>query len=724
MSSKRQSRQSMIGASNRRAPEPPVSPRKHAPLPNFGATVKSSSESKSSPPPKYNPFAEPGTKAPKVVSRHDDQTVHRHKAATLAGHHSGHSEIVQQVVRDFFMTRPVSVLLEVFRERDVDNSGTLDKDEFKALMRQINLNLSDKDADVLFRHSDVDGSGVLEFSEFFNKFRNELNQPLSSQKEPFFWHKARPRKLVERPARVKMEDELKGENMNSLSSDEMLQVIQDRVDQNSAMEVFQMFDENRNGRLDTKEFRNAMKHLHINATELQAEDLITKINAEQGSEMHKYLNYAPFVATFRAAGDLENTAGGLGGGERERASKTPSPVMKGSPVKTNVASGAPAAEAAALRLKHLDSVSLMSSQQTPRNEVRKTAPELDRLRPREKEWMQEQERARAGNAGDQLANWRGTDGNFGDGRKISLSGRELGRNIDWHAYKAELGASGMFDANAVHRIPKDSAETSAKGSRNYLDRVNALNGVGVSGSRSARGTSSAEGADEGAVRRGAMTDRPSLHTVQEAIATKTMREVMKPLPGSPAFVRESERLVRSAREQQFPLSVTIKEKERRDLQYRAESNATHARQLAGRLQDSLEARASREEALDQSRVRARTLYAERNKDLQLVHESKTELDIGLKQIVTEETPFPKVTSRAPPHLSSHWETISSHHNDPPPRQHTKLVVSYRRAYPDAERRPETPPGKAWGGIHDPSLLTPRSTTGPWRGYGQLSPRLA
>ena len=346
MSSKRQSRQSMIGASNRRAPEPPVSPRKHAPLPNFGATVKSSSESKSSPPPKYNPFAEPGTKAPKVVSRHDDQTVHRHKAATLAGHHSGHSEIVQQVVRDFFMTRPVSVLLEVFRERDVDNSGTLDKDEFKALMRQINLNLSDKDADVLFRHSDVDGSGVLEFSEFFNKFG--MNSTSRSPRRRS--HSSGIRHALASlwsAQRVKMEDELKGENMNSLSSDEILKVIQDRVDQNSAMEVFQMFDENRNGRLDTKEFRNAMKHLHINATELQAEDLITKINAEQGSEMHKYLNYAPFVAT-RAADDLENTAGGLGGGERERASKTPSPVMKGSPVKTNVASGAPAAEAAAL----------------------------------------------------------------------------------------------------------------------------------------------------------------------------------------------------------------------------------------------------------------------------------------------------------------------------------------------------------------------------------------
>ena len=363
----------------------------------------------------------------------------------------------------------------------------------------------------------------------------------------------------------------------------------------------------------------------------------------------------------------------------------------------------------------------MSSQQTPRNEVRKTAPELDRLRPREKEWMQEQERARAGNAGDQLANWRGTDG-FGDGRKISLSGRSWDET-SIGTLQGRVGRVGMFDANAVHRIPKDSAETSAKGSRNYLDRVNALNGVGVSGSRSARGTSSAEGADEGAVRRGAMTDRPSLHTVQEAIATKTMREVMKPRQDRQRSCARASAWFEALASSSF-LSVTIKEKERRDLQYRAESNATHARQLAGRLQDSLEARASREEALDQSRVRARTLYAERNKDLQLVHESKTELDIGLKQIVTEETPFPKVTSRAPPHLSSHWETISSHHNDPPPRQHTKLVVSYRRAYPDAERRPETPPGKAWGGIHDPSLLTPRSTTGPWRGYGQLSPRLA
>lgn len=85
---------------------------------------------------------------------------------------SGHSIYVHEVLRDFFGSRPHTVLLDVFREVDADGSGTLDAEEFEAALKKVNIQLTQKDMQTLFRNADKDGSGVLEFDEFYNRTRH------------------------------------------------------------------------------------------------------------------------------------------------------------------------------------------------------------------------------------------------------------------------------------------------------------------------------------------------------------------------------------------------------------------------------------------------------------------------------------------------------------------------------------------------------------------------
>ena len=57
--------------------------------------------------------------------KHSSQAI---AAGTKVG---GHAEAVLSVMREFFLTRPLGVMLEVFKNQDTDNSGSVDVDEFK-----------------------------------------------------------------------------------------------------------------------------------------------------------------------------------------------------------------------------------------------------------------------------------------------------------------------------------------------------------------------------------------------------------------------------------------------------------------------------------------------------------------------------------------------------------------------------------------------------------------
>jgi len=57
-------------------------------------------------------------------------------------------------------------ILEIFNRIDTDKSGAIDPDEFRSLVREMNLKLDDTEVMALFKSIDLDGNGTLEFNEF------------------------------------------------------------------------------------------------------------------------------------------------------------------------------------------------------------------------------------------------------------------------------------------------------------------------------------------------------------------------------------------------------------------------------------------------------------------------------------------------------------------------------------------------------------------------------
>ncbi|KAG1681358.1 hypothetical protein FOA52_007406 [Chlamydomonas sp. UWO 241] len=59
-----------------------------------------------------------------------------------------------------------SEMLEMFRDQDTDESGTITLDEFAAGLKAMGSNLTDKDILRLFKECDLDGNGSIDFQEF------------------------------------------------------------------------------------------------------------------------------------------------------------------------------------------------------------------------------------------------------------------------------------------------------------------------------------------------------------------------------------------------------------------------------------------------------------------------------------------------------------------------------------------------------------------------------
>ena len=113
-------------------------------------------------------------------------------------------------------------------------------------------------------------------------------------------------------------------------------------------------------------------------------------------------------------------------------------------------------------------------------------------------------------------------------------------------------------------------------------------------------------------------------------------------------------------------------------------------------------------------------YAERTNDWQQVIESR-EMESGRQKILLE-PPSSDATDPegnalwkyAPPHVTSHWDTISRVNKDPPPRTHVKTIAAYRKYFPSVENRPPTPRHPVWGGNRE-QLYSREATMSPRSG---------
>jgi len=65
-------------------------------------------------------------------------------------------------------------ILEIFNRIDTDKSGAIDPDEFRVLVKDMHLKLSDDEVMVLFKSIDLDGNGTIEFNEFLQWWQDSV----------------------------------------------------------------------------------------------------------------------------------------------------------------------------------------------------------------------------------------------------------------------------------------------------------------------------------------------------------------------------------------------------------------------------------------------------------------------------------------------------------------------------------------------------------------------
>ena len=63
-------------------------------------------------------------------------------------------------------TQSATAMQKVFDKIDSDNSGTIDKSEFKAAMKTLKVPIGDTEIDAIFEEMDVDANGFLDYDEF------------------------------------------------------------------------------------------------------------------------------------------------------------------------------------------------------------------------------------------------------------------------------------------------------------------------------------------------------------------------------------------------------------------------------------------------------------------------------------------------------------------------------------------------------------------------------
>jgi hypothetical protein len=221
-------------------------------------------------------------------------------------------------------------------------------------------------------------------------------------------------------------------------------------------------------------------------------------------------------------------------------------------------------------------------------------------------------------------------------------------------------------------------------------------GQGDSGSLSAR--ASVPVRLDGGVRTDGGQRDFSLLDLEDATRTRSVAQCFADAPAnSPAFNSEARRLRRLG-------ESSLREEQTEDRAREHSRRQAHAARAAKYRDAEAESRSradAQRDGYDEGRRRRQAQYGATISDLQLAAESKIELEHGRETVLVEPPASIGWGNRpAPPHLTSHWNTISNHHADPPPRGErgeANKIISYRRGFPPGGLAGLT--HASWGGAH-------------------------
>jgi len=244
---------------------------------------------------KHEPWLSGFNRGNRVLVDGDKSLVQEKPPATAAdiGEHGDGAETALLLLRDFFSRRSVAVLMSIFQDVDVDNSGRIDVDEFGTALRTLNMHLSPEDVRGLFDHFDADRSGSCEISEILATIKAEPTP------EEMRWQRVGIGKQTMTPTRdvhvkgVQASTGMSGFGRRdhlgpsaakgaarqagqpaaaaaaaapSVGADivQSVQTFLSQRPQGATMTVFRDQDKDRSGKIELSEFSNALKQLGMN----------------------------------------------------------------------------------------------------------------------------------------------------------------------------------------------------------------------------------------------------------------------------------------------------------------------------------------------------------------------------------------------------------------------------------------------------------------------------
>lgn len=172
-----------------------------------------------------------------------------------------------------------------FDEIDVDGGGELDADELSQLIHNLGLIRSKKEIEDMIASVDQDGSGTIDFPEFCSLLGVSVKGPeamkdieigfdkpygtvMFSQKENrFFYKEGDIDDLIEAAAARAAENSL---------SDEM---------RNNFQKVFNEFDADNGGTIDTDELTDIMNSLNMPRTRQEIEEMVSLVDEDNSGEI-------------------------------------------------------------------------------------------------------------------------------------------------------------------------------------------------------------------------------------------------------------------------------------------------------------------------------------------------------------------------------------------------------------------------------------------------------
>ena len=215
-------------------------------------------------------------------------------------------EYIRWALRDA-LSRSAARVIDLFRQWDDDGSGTIDKKEFRRAIRALGFDFfaDVSEIDMVFDDFDADGSGSIDYKELNKMLRQGASVQLDSKlqaggageitmdsknKHKLRKHRAKGKAL---PSAVTLKP-----NSKQSVKDQLIKILKDNAVR--VIDLFREWDEDADGLVSKKEFRQAISALGYNANKADLDAVFATFD-EDGSGDIEY-------------GELQRALGVDGGG--------------------------------------------------------------------------------------------------------------------------------------------------------------------------------------------------------------------------------------------------------------------------------------------------------------------------------------------------------------------------------------------------------------------------